>query len=78
MKKTALRVARFAGLSAFATAGYAQDCNTVTVEDAFDLDEAAVVALYDCLKDAMAEGYAKKGDLVGKNYRSWTVSVECH
>jgi len=74
MKKTALLAATFAGLSVFATAGYAQDCKAVTVEDAFDLDEAAIVALYDCLKDAMAEGYAKEGDPIGRNYRNWTVS----
>ena len=74
MKKAALLAATFAGLSVFATAGYAQDCKAVTVEDAFDLDEVAIVALYDCLKDAMAEGYAKEGDPIGKNYRNWIVT----
>ena len=74
LKKAALLAATFAGLSVFATAGYAQDCKAVTVEDAFDLDEVAIVALYDCLKDAMAEGYAKEGDPIGKNYRNWIVT----
>ncbi|MEP1929826.1 MAG: cytochrome P460 family protein, partial [Roseibium sp.] len=59
----------------FATAGHAQDCKAVTVEDAFDLDEAAINALYDCLKDEMAEGYAKQGDPIGKNYRNWIVTA---
>lgn len=51
----------------------AQDC-TVDVADPFDLEEAGVVALYDCLKDAMAEGYAKAGSEVGSVYREWTVT----
>ncbi|MGC3936295.1 cytochrome P460 family protein [Roseobacter sp. EG26] len=56
-----------------ATAGYAADC-PVDVESAFDLDETQVVALYDCVKDAMATGYAKQGDEIGSNYRSWAVT----
>ncbi|WP_299738466.1 cytochrome P460 family protein [uncultured Roseobacter sp.] len=56
-----------------ATASYAADC-PVNVESAFDLEEAEVVALYDCVKDAMATGYAKQGDEVGSTYRSWTVT----
>lgn len=74
MKNTALLGATFAGLSVFATVGFAQNCKAITVEDAFDLDDAAIVELYDCLKDAMAEGYANEGDPIGKNYRSWTLS----
>ena len=46
----------------------------VDVEDAFDLSEADVNEIYACLKDAMAEGYAKTGDEVGTAYRSWTVT----
>lgn len=65
----------FAGLSVFATAGHAQDCKAVTVEDAFDLDEAAIAALYECLKDDMAAGYAKQDDPIGKNYRNWIVTA---
>ena len=34
----------------------AQDCTAVTVEDAFDLDEAAINVLYECLGDKMATG----------------------
>ena len=57
------------------TAASAQDCAAITVEDAFDLDEAQVNALYDCLKEKMATGYAKEGDEVGSNYRTWTASA---
>lgn len=74
MKKFTLLAATFAGLSVFATTGHAQDCKAVSVEDAFDLDEAAIVALYDCLKDAMAKSYAKEGDPIGKNYRNWILT----
>jgi hypothetical protein len=60
----------------FAIAGssaFAADC-PISVEDPFDLEEAGVVALYDCMKDAMAQGYAKASDPIGRNYRNWTVS----
>ena len=58
-----------------ASAAAAQDdCAAVTVEDAFDLDEAAVNVLYDCLKDKMATGYAKGGHEVGSDYRNWAVT----
>jgi len=56
-----------------ATAAAAQDC-PVTVESAFDLSEADVVAVYDCIKDAMATGYAKGGDAVAADYRNWSVT----
>ena len=63
-----------AGLAMTGTPGVAQDCTNVGTDDFFDLDEAAVVALYDCLKDKMATGYAKEGDAVGGDFRSWTVT----
>lgn len=44
------------------------------VEDPFDLDEAAITEIYSCLKDKMAEGYAKEGNEVAAAYRDWTVS----
>ncbi len=55
------------------SAASAADC-TVDVADPFELEEAGVVALYDCLKDAMAEGYAKEGSEVGSAYRDWAVT----
>ena len=75
MKNFLPRAATVAAMLFAGSTAMAQDCKTVTVEDAFDLDEAAVVALYDCLKDAMAEGYAKAGDPVGRNFRNWTVTA---
>ena len=59
-----------------ASAGFAAaDCADVTVEDAFDLDEAAINALYDCLGDKMATGYAKEGDEIGSTYRNWAITA---
>ena len=43
----------------------------VDVEDPFDLEEAGVVALYDCLKEKLATGYAKGGDEVALAFRDW-------
>ncbi len=56
-----------------ASAAIAADC-AFDVEDAFDLEAAQIDKISACLKDAMAEGYAKQGDEVGSNFRSWTVS----
>lgn len=56
-------------------AGAASACDAIDVEDAFDLDEAAINALYTCLGDKMAEGYAKGGDAVGSAYRDWQVTA---
>lgn len=52
---------------------WAADC-PVDVTSIGDLDNAQVAALYECMKDKMAEGYAKAGDEVGSTYRSWTVT----
>ncbi|MGB7244298.1 MAG: cytochrome P460 family protein [Sulfitobacter sp.] len=62
-----------AGVAVMTSTAFAADC-PVDVESAFDLDETQVVALYDCVKDAMATGYAKQGDEVGSTYRNWTVT----
>lgn len=50
----------------------AEDCAVIDVEDQFDIDDAAIAALYECLGDKMAEGYAAEGDEIGATYRSWT------
>jgi len=55
------------------TAAFAAVC-PVDVEDPFDLEAAQIAEIYECLQDAMAEGYAKEGDEVGSNFRSWTVT----
>ncbi|MBW4707614.1 cytochrome P460 family protein [Roseobacter sp. YSTF-M11] len=73
MTRLSLAISAMA-LSMTTTAVYAESCAEVDVESTFDLDEAQVVALYDCLKDKMAAGYAKEGDAVGSNYRNWTVT----
>ncbi|KNX41718.1 hypothetical protein ROTO_16890 [Roseovarius tolerans] len=46
----------------------------VDVTDPFELDAAAIDEIYTCLKDEMAEKYAKEGDEVAAAYRDWTVS----
>ena len=56
-------------------AAAADDCANVGVESAFDLEEDQVVALYDCLKDKMATGYAKQGDEVASAYRGWAITA---
>lgn len=64
--------ATLAALTFSLTAGMASaDCAAITVDDAFDLDEAAILALYDCLGDKMATGYAKEGHEIGSVYRTW-------
>lgn len=55
------------------TASHAAECPMSTT-DAFELDADAVVALYDCIKDYMAEGYASQGDETGSSYRNWSVT----
>ncbi len=46
----------------------------VDVTDPFELDAAAIDEIYTCLKDEMAEKYAKEGDEVATAYRDWTVT----
>ncbi|SDW10092.1 cytochrome P460 family protein [Litoreibacter albidus] len=62
-----------AATALMAGAANAADC-PVDVDDPFDLEAAQIEDIYNCLKDAMAEGYAKEGDEIGANYRSWTVT----
>lgn len=52
----------------------AQDCVAASA-DPFDLDEAGVVAIYDCMQAAMVEGYTKGDDPVAPLYRDWTVTA---
>ncbi|WP_300032041.1 cytochrome P460 family protein [uncultured Roseobacter sp.] len=73
MKKLTLLLAA-AGLSMAAGTAFAEDC-AYNAESPFDLEQSEVEALYDCVKDAMAEGYAKQGDAVGSEYRTWTVTA---
>ena len=61
-------------LALSAGSAMAQQACTTDVTDPFDLTEAQIVDLYDCIKDKMAEGYAKGGNEIAMNYRSWTVT----
>ncbi len=73
MKHQMFAAAMIAGYQLLATTAYAADC-PVDVTDPFELEGDAVIALYDCMKDAMAAGYSKEGDAVGSAYRDWTVT----
>ncbi|SDY61201.1 Cytochrome P460 [Jannaschia faecimaris] len=75
MQRIALAAA--ATLSAALTIGspaLAQDSCAVG-EDPFEMDEAAVNTLYECMSDRMVEGYAKEGSEVGSQYRDWQVTA---
>lgn len=61
-----------AGFALSANMAAAQDCTNVGVDDFFDLEEDAVVALYDCLQAKMADGYAKGDNDVAAEFRGWT------
>lgn len=74
MRHTALAAAALIAGLAFAPAAHAQDCAVEVGTDAYDLDEAQVIDLYDCIKDSLAAGYAKAGHEVGSVYRDWTVT----
>ena len=71
-------VTKVAAGAAFVIAGsmsqaVAQDCTFDKVKD--DFEQADIDALYDCLKDQMAEGYASQGHEVGSVYRDWKVTA---
>jgi hypothetical protein len=55
------------------SAAMAQDC-PVSILEPFDLEEADIVQIYDCMKGKMAEGYAKEGNKIGENFRNWAVT----
>ncbi|WP_299153247.1 cytochrome P460 family protein [uncultured Tateyamaria sp.] len=69
------KFAMAAALTLTAGAASAQDCTAITVEDAFDLTEAQIDGLYECLQEKMATGYAKEGDEIATNYRSWAATA---
>lgn len=73
MKLTATILAAtcFAVLGGSASAA---DC-AYNAESPFDLEQSEVNALYDCVKEKMAEGYAKQGDEIGSVYRTWAVTA---
>ena len=73
MKAQLCAVLAFSATLMMSTAAHAQDC-TVDVEDPFDLDEAGVNAVYDCIQAKMVESYSKQDDALARNYRNWVVS----
>ncbi len=60
-------------LSLAAGAAMAEPCKT-DVKDPFELTADQITSLYDCIKDRMAEGYARGGNETGVNFRDWTVT----
>jgi len=54
-------------------AALAEDC-PVSVLEPFDLEEADIVSIYDCMKDKLTAAYTKQGNKIGENYRNWTVT----
>ncbi len=65
----AIGVAALAGAQPAA----AQEC-PVEAEDAYEMTDEQVNALYDCIESAMAEAYARGDNAVAEDYRSWTVT----
>lgn len=66
--------ATFATALTFAApASAADDC--AIAEDRFEMDDAAVTALYDCMADRMLEGYNKEGDEIAAQYRDWQITA---
>ncbi|OUS35016.1 recombinase [Rhodobacterales bacterium 56_14_T64] len=59
------------------TAAQAQDCQVSTTEP-FDLTEADIASIYDCIGDRMVDAYSQGGDMVAKNYRNWTITGTRH
>ncbi|WP_308915416.1 cytochrome P460 family protein [Jannaschia sp. LMIT008] len=54
-------------------AGPAASQATCTLpDDRYDMTDAQVDALYDCMSDFMLEGYQSKGEAVAMAYRDWT------
>ncbi len=58
----------------FAGAAAAQDC-AVPSSDPFALDEAQIVEIYDCMKQAMVDGYTAGDNEVAPVYRDWTATA---
>lgn len=66
----ALAIAAFVAGTALSTTAHADNA-CVIAGDSYELGDAAVNAIYDCIKDQMVEAYAKGGDEIATTYRSW-------
>jgi len=73
MKRQFIAAATLAFSVMMGHAAAAETC-AANVEDPFDLDEAAIQEIYTCIKDQMADSYAKEGNEVAAAYRGWTVT----
>ncbi len=56
------------------TSAHAEDCIAPSA-DPFDLEEADVVTLYECMEAKMLAGYTKGEDPVAAVYREWAVTA---
>lgn len=74
MKRSLFAGAGIAGaLMIMGTAAAAQECK-VDKDSVWDMTGEEVTAFYDCMKDWMAQCYARGDHPVGANYRDWTVT----
>lgn len=76
MRSIILTAAGAALLTLAGTSGaQAQDCSFDKEKDFFDYEQAEVDALYQCVTDTLATGYAAEGDAIGSVYRTWQVTA---
>lgn len=73
MKRQFLIAAGVAATLMTGQTAQAAECK-VDVSDTWDLTEDAIVSLYDCIENDMAQGYASKGNETAAAYRGWTVT----
>lgn len=75
MKSTIITAAGVACILISAgSAATAQDCAFDPEKDFLDYEQTEVDALYACVSDQLAAGYAQEGDAIGSNYRTWGVT----
>jgi len=74
MKYLSLTMAAFVAAMAFTGTAHAEDCIAPSA-DPFELEDADVVALYECMEAKMVEGYTKGDDPIAGVYRSWAVTA---
>lgn len=55
------------------SAAFAADCTTDVKKD--DLTDEQIVALYDCIKSELREGYASKGGALTSEYTGWKAAA---
>ncbi|MEM7491721.1 MAG: recombinase [Pseudomonadota bacterium] len=67
------RCSLVACVAVFGLPAAAQDACAVDGE-AWDLDEAAIASLYDCMSGKMIDGYTAENDEIAGAYRDWTAA----